>query len=54
MNMRSVTTKFDELNVSNHDENSHPSTPPQPKTPLKDHNVQVKAERPVKVRRSTF
>ncbi|CAL8087032.1 unnamed protein product [Orchesella dallaii] len=46
--MKSVTNKFEEMNVSNNDENSHPSTPPHPRTPLKDHNVQVKAERPVK------
>jgi len=46
---KTITTKMEELNVSNNDENSHPSTPPHPRTPLKDHNVQVKAERPVKV-----
>ncbi|ODM91095.1 Ribonucleoside-diphosphate reductase subunit M2 [Orchesella cincta] len=46
--IKSVTNKFEELDVSNNDENSHPSTPPHPRTPLKDHNVQMKAERPVK------
>lgn len=42
-----VANQMEELKVSN--ENTHPTTPPKPRTPLKDHNVPVKAERPVKV-----
>lgn len=47
--MTMIKNQIEDLNISN--ENVNPSTPTKPRTPLKDHNVSVKADRPVKVSR---
>lgn len=45
--MTMIKNQVEDLNISN--ENVNPTTPTKPRTPLKDHNVSVKADRPVKV-----
>jgi ribonucleoside-diphosphate reductase subunit M2 len=41
-----INNQIEDLNITN--ENANPSTPTKPRTPLKDHNVSIKADRPVK------